>query len=282
MKEYKNKKIGVVMSSSFFGFVAHAGFLEAIRQLGISPYGFSGSSAGALIAAYAAADVNSKDIKKILFNLHKKDFWDPDYCHLMISFLKLMRGWKGLLKGALFKKLVEENLPVKYFEECKYKCAIVATNLSKKEKHLFYKGELISAICASGAVPGLFQPVKIAGDYFIDGGLTSKAPILDLYKLIRPEIIIVHYIKSKDLERKEIDLFSRFLPPYKMQAIASTITRHAEYQLEAKIVKRLGCDVIEISPDLPRLSPFDLSNVEDVYNMSLSFTKSQLIRKLKK
>ena len=69
-------RIGVVFSSGFFGFFAHAGFLASIRDLGLSPIGYGGASSGAIIAAMAASGMGAQDIRTILFGIKKDDFWD--------------------------------------------------------------------------------------------------------------------------------------------------------------------------------------------------------------
>ncbi len=80
-----SSKIGLVFSSGFFGFFAHAGLLAALRELGINPVGYSGSSSGAILAAMAASGMNAEAIKDILFGLKKTDFWDPDEWHVIIK-----------------------------------------------------------------------------------------------------------------------------------------------------------------------------------------------------
>ena len=99
------------MSSSFFGFFAHAGFVQALSKSGIKPIAYSGTSAGALIAAMAASGIPPEKMFKILSKLKKKHFWDPDYISLFFKSLKLFKGWPGLLKGNAFRKILEENLP---------------------------------------------------------------------------------------------------------------------------------------------------------------------------
>ena len=44
----RDLKIGVVFSSGFFGFFAHAGFLAGLRDFGMAPSGYSGASSGAI------------------------------------------------------------------------------------------------------------------------------------------------------------------------------------------------------------------------------------------
>jgi NTE family protein len=42
---------------------------------------------------------------------------------------------------------------------------------------LFQRGDTATAVRASSAVPAIFQPVKIAGHEYVDGGLVSPVPV---------------------------------------------------------------------------------------------------------
>ena len=103
-EDLKNKRIGVVFSSGFFGFFAHAGCLKALEELGIEPVGYAGTSSGAIAAAFAAAGLSAAQISAVLFNLRKQDFWDPEpWYKTAASALKLFRGSLGYLKGERFR-----------------------------------------------------------------------------------------------------------------------------------------------------------------------------------
>ena len=91
--------IGVAFSSGFFGFFAHAGFLAAVRRLGIAPIAYAGASSGAIVAAMAASGMTDAAIRETLFRVRKSDFWDPDPWHRIAgSALRLFRGYTGYLR----------------------------------------------------------------------------------------------------------------------------------------------------------------------------------------
>ena len=110
-------RVGVVFSSGFFGFFAHAGFLAALRDLKIESSGYAGSSSGAIVAAMAASGMKNHEIREMLFKVRKEDFWDPDpWYSIFIKALSFFRGYAGYLGGEGFRKLLE-NLPVNRIEE---------------------------------------------------------------------------------------------------------------------------------------------------------------------
>jgi NTE family protein len=254
--ELKNKRIGVVFSSGFFGFFAHAGFLKAIEELGIEPVGYAGTSAGAIVAAFAAAGMQAQAIGDLLCNLRKEDFWDPEPWHkTALAALKLFKGSLGYLEGQRFQKLLKENLPVQTFEELPTPCVIVATNLTKKKKEVFTSGNLADAIQASSTIPWIFKLKQIEADLFLDGGLVDKAPLEELATRISPEVIIIHYIVSHDLKATNNEFLTRRLSPQKAYTLSMDIARHENYLSQLRLIRQQNLQVIEIRPSLPRITP---------------------------
>jgi len=143
MRQDSSSRMGVVFSSGFFGFFAHAGFLAALRDRNIRSSGYAGASSGAIIAAMAASDMSDHTIRDILLGLKKSDFWDPDPMPLILKgALKLFRGYSGYLRGKGFARLLE-HIPITQIEDCPVSLVITATNLTLlKEKNFFTRGSL--------------------------------------------------------------------------------------------------------------------------------------------
>jgi NTE family protein len=271
-------KLGVIFSSGFFGFFAHAGFLSALRDLKIAPTGYGGASSGAILAAMAAADVGDPLIKEILFSLKKSDFWDPDPIPTLLKrALNLMRGYSGYLRGDGFARLLE-RMPVKRFEDCSTPLVITATNLTRKREELFTRGDLIKAIQASGAVPALFKPVEIDGSLYVDGGMVNKAPVQALADLIHPEKIIVHFIASVDLGRSANSFLKRRMTPWHIHSLAVDISRQEAYERQCDLVRQRGIGIIEVKSNASPLGPNSLEKGPSAYNMAREATLQILSR----
>lgn len=265
-------RIGVVFSSGFFGFFAHAGFLSAIRELGIMSAGYAGASSGAIIAAMAASDMSDPAIKEILLNLNKSDFWDPDPVPILLkAILKLFRGYSGYLRGRGFVRLLGQ-IPVKQIEKCPFPLVIPATNLTLQSERLFISGSLIKAIHASGAVPILFKPVEIDGSLYVDGGMVNKAPVLALADLIKPEKIIVHFIASDNIGKRINSFLIRRMTPWHIHRLSVNISRHEAYQRQCDMARERGIEVIEIKTDAPPVSPNSLEKGSLAYSKARANT----------
>ncbi len=247
--------MGIVFSSGFFGFFAHAGFLAALREMGIVPSAYAGASSGAIVAAMAASGMDDHSIKEMVLSVKKDDFWDPDpWYFVLLKAMGLLKGYTGYLRGNKFAGLLKK-LPKKQIQECETPLAITATNLNKKEETVFSKGDLIKAVQASGAVPILFKPVEINGSLYVDGGTTNKAPLRALADLVDLDKIILHFIASGNLEEEDNSFLESKMTPWNIQHLAFNIARKEAYQQQLRVMKMRGIEVVEVKTEAPAVSP---------------------------
>jgi NTE family protein len=171
----RSQPFELILSSGFFGFFAHTGVVRALEEAGLDPVAVGGSSAGALVAGLWGAGLGAEAIRDRLFALRRSDFWDPDPAFgLLPSFTP------GLLRGGRMEALLREALAplrVARFADCRRPVRLVAHDVRARRPVVLRDGELPSAIRASCAVPGMFQPVRIDGRIYIDGGVTDRAGI---------------------------------------------------------------------------------------------------------
>jgi NTE family protein len=149
------------LSSGFFGFFAHAGVVSVLEAEGLRPARIVGSSAGALVGGLWGAGVPAARLREELLALRRGHFWDP-------------RPGLGVLRGGLFRARLEAMLPVATFEECPTPVALSAFDLLGWRTAVLHAGPLAPAIHASCAAPVLFQPVRIGGRLYADGGVLDR------------------------------------------------------------------------------------------------------------
>jgi len=176
----------LVMSSGFFGFFAHAGLVSVLEEEGLLPARIAGSSAGALVGALWAAGVPAARIRDELRGLRRADFWDP-------------RPGPGLLRGALFRRLLERVLPVQTFEECRIPLALSVHDLRARRTVVLRAGPLAPAIHASCALPFLFHPVRIEGRLYSDGGIADRPGLAGVEHGAR---VLHHHLTSRSPWRR--------------------------------------------------------------------------------
>lgn len=155
----------MTLSSGYFGFFAHAGFAAAVWEAGLRPVEITGSSSGALIAAALASGMQTDELKQRLLTLTRDDFWDPDVSPGLLS---------GLLQGDRLRNYLEQTFKHQTFEQCPIPLSVSVFSLRHLRTEVINSGELVEAIMASCAYPGLFRPVLINKRAYLDGGILDK------------------------------------------------------------------------------------------------------------
>jgi NTE family protein len=172
---------GLAMSSGFFGFFAHTGMMTVLEEERLLPVRLSGSSAGALVGGAWAAGLGASDLAKTLLDLRRESFWDP-------------RVGPGLLRGALFRGLLDALLPVPTFEECRVPLAVSVYDVLARRVVVLRQGPLAPALQASCSVPFLFQPVWIRRRPYVDGGVADRPGLAGMPE---PERVLFHHLASR-------------------------------------------------------------------------------------
>jgi NTE family protein len=267
---------GVVFSSGFFGFYAHAGALAAMREIGLRPAAFAGTSAGAIVASMAACHMADAEIRDILFHLRREDFWDPDPPGILWrALLRGLRGYTGYLRGQGFARLLE-RIPAKRIEDCPTPLVVAATDLTRQTEAVFVQGDLARAVHASGAVPGLFKPVRIRGGWCADGGMVDKAPVLALADHARPSRILVHYLASGNLSKGADAFLRRRFAPWHIHELSVSIARNVAYEHQCALARSRGIEVIEVRSDPPSVGPSRLEAGPAAYHHARKWTLKAL------
>ena len=228
----------LVMSSGFFGFYAHTGVVTVLEEQGLRPTRIAGSSAGALVGALWGAGIPAARIREELLGLRRSDFWD------------LWPGL-GLLRGGLFRALLERVLPVKTFEESPVPLALSVWDLLARRTAVLERGPLAPAIHASCALPVLFQPVRHEGRLYADGGIADRPGLAGVPE---GERVLYHHLTARSPWRR------RNSPALEVPG-------------------RRGLQAIAVA-GLPRLGPFRLARGRDAMELAAAGAREALERPL--
>lgn len=249
----EGKRFGLVLSAGYFGFYGHAGFLKGLAGAGLKPAAYAGTSAGGMIAAFAAAGTSVRGIEELVLKQTRQHFWDPDPIGAVLNAAPMGHGMTGLLKGERFRKLLEDALPVRTFEELPHPLLLVGCNLTQGTHDQFTSGELAPAVHATCAYPGLFRAVRIGGSHYWDGGLVDKAPVLALHQSAAGkelDALVVHYLPSRTSKVQGG-------PFAYAQGIAagSAALRHDHFRLQLQVLDGRKVPVYVVVSNLPPVSP---------------------------
>ena len=184
-------KVALVLGGGGSKGLAHVGVLHELERAGIHPDLIVGCSAGAVIGALYADQPHVKRLETLFVNLRRSDLLD----------FSLFSSPFGVVKGFLLKSFLKENLKARRFEQFQIPFIAVATDLSTGDLIELGGGEIVPAVHASAAVPGVFDPVKYLGRYLVDGGVADPVPV-EIAKKHGARVIIAVDV-GQDLSSKE-------------------------------------------------------------------------------
>lgn len=158
-------RVGIAFSGGGAKGFTHIGALMAFEKFGIKPDILSGVSAGSIAAVLYGAGLSPMEIMQCFEDYGK--FGDFTEWNLPKT---------GVFSLRKFGRLLEEWLPVRNLEEMKIPTIICASDLDKGTSVGWSKGEIVPRVLASCSIPVIFNPVKINGVHYVDGGVLRNLP----------------------------------------------------------------------------------------------------------
>jgi NTE family protein len=177
--------LGLVLGGGAARGFAHVGVIQVLEEAGIRPQLVVGTSAGSLVAALYASGKTGAQLQQVAETMEEATFAD----WTLPSFSR------GLLRGEALARYVSLQVNARAIENMPMRLGIVATDLHSGVGVMFQRGDTATAVRASSAVPAIFQPVKISGREYVDGGLVSPVPVRYAQQL-GAELIIAVDISS--------------------------------------------------------------------------------------
>jgi len=148
------------------------GLYRALVELGIQIDMIVSSSIGAVNGALIAAGSGPGELEGYWKALRTRDVLGSRW-----QFLRLLTGASSVFSNNSLRNVLRSRLPVRSFSELRIPLAIVGTDLETGETVVLTEGDLIEAILASTALPGLLPPIRWQGRRLVDGGLSNNVPI---------------------------------------------------------------------------------------------------------
>ena len=156
--------IGLALGGGFARGFAHLGVLQVLEQHAIPVSCIAGTSVGSILgAAYASG----APLARLIATCRTLRFRD-------IGRWRVSR--LGLASNHRLGDLIERVFEARQFEDLRIPMAVVATDLNSGAPVVMSHGNLVEAIRASCAFPGLFEPVEIGTRCLADGGLVAPVP----------------------------------------------------------------------------------------------------------
>lgn len=181
----------LVLSSGFLAFARHLGFLDAIEATGITPEAVVGTSSGALVGALWTA---GHPLDEVAAELSRPP---------LLGVRPSLVPWRGALSLNAAARRLAAWLPDR-IEDLPRPFAVGVVRDGEHE--LLTEGPLVPTVLASCAMPYVFNPIRIEGRTYADGGAADRLG-LDAWRAWRPgRRAIAHAVDRTAGQDVEADL----------------------------------------------------------------------------
>jgi NTE family protein len=164
---------------------AHIGVLRALDEEGIEIGMIAGTSIGALVGGcYLAGKLDELEAFARSLTMRR-----------MAALLDFTIGGGGLFAGMRLTKRMQEHLEGLSIEQLNRRFVAVATEIHTGHEVWIESGSLITAIRASYALPGIFEPITCNNRTLVDGALVNPVPVSVCRAYEQPLVVAVnlHY-----------------------------------------------------------------------------------------
>lgn len=177
--------IGLALGSgAAFGW-AHIGVIEALEEMGLEPKVVCGTSIGALVgAAYITGELDAL-----------QDFARSMGIVGLMSYLDVTFSRGGLVVSEKIFERFRNPLTDQPIENLSQPFGAVATDLATGRETWLRAGDLLTALRASTAIPGIFPPVAIGHNWLVDGALVNPVPV-SLCRALGADFVIAVALSS--------------------------------------------------------------------------------------
>ena len=171
LRGLEERRLALVLSGGGASGIVQVPFLEELIRRDIHPDLIVGSSVGAVNGAFLAFHPNSiEGLADLWIELRNTRLWHRNI--LRITRNLLTKG-TSVYSNRFLRELFKPHVTIDEIAAAEIPLYLVTTSLSNGRKRILSRGQLLSGVMASIALPGLFPPVRFDGDWCVDGGLSS-------------------------------------------------------------------------------------------------------------
>ncbi len=243
---------GLVLSGGGFRGVAHIGVIKAMEEAGIQITHVAGTSSGAIIGSLYSAGYSYQEILEFVKGVN------------LFSIYKYAVNKPGFVDTAKFYQDFKRYFPEDSFSELELPMSITATDVLKGSLKVFTSGQIIKPILASAAFPGVFTPVKIGSDYYIDGGTLNNFPV-DLLRAECENIIGVYVNPFLKIQIEDMKYSYQVLErAYQIRAARTSTDKFKD------------CDLLITPEGIHKFGTFSLKETDAVFELGYQSAQKKM------
>jgi NTE family protein len=178
-KPERRPRIGLALGAGAARGWSHIGVLQELDARKIPIDVVAGSSIGAVVGGcYAGGKLDV--LETFARSLTKRR---------VLSLLDLSFSGAGMLAGSRLRDELSRALEGRRIEDLSINFGAVATEIGLGHEVWLRRGDLVQAIRASYALPGIFEPVRFDDRWLFDGALVNPVPVT-LCRAMGAEIVV--------------------------------------------------------------------------------------------
>jgi NTE family protein len=256
-------RLGLALGGGGARGLAHVLMLEVLDELGVRPHCMAGTSIGAVFAALYSAGHSAREIRELVDSLLHAEKKELAHAIIKIDVFKWIDlidpelGKGGLISADHFMGFLHKAIRQPTFELLRVPLQVVAADFWTGEQVVFDSGELLPALRASIALPGVFSPVDRGERILVDGGVVNPLP----YDLLWDHCDVVAAIDVTGALRARPHTFPSFFDSifHSIRDMGHAITREK--------LKRSRPDIY-IRPRITDIRTLDFEKCEDIYHQA--------------
>ncbi len=237
---------------------AHIGVFRAMERCGIPIDEVIGTSMGAVMGAMHAGGLDSHQCEEVVQRISLKDYF-------RLNLLKfLIKGYRhaSVYKGRPFLDFLRQSVPCGKFEELQKPFFCNALSLETGTMRYFgLPGTpaigVADAVYASSCLPGIFEPLEIDGEHYIDGGM-GESLCLTLGLARQARLVVAVDLSMRDYHARTP--FRATLP----HILSQTYEIMGNALNEQNLHRHAGQNLVMIKPDLIGIGVLGTPDVGDL------------------
>src|SRR5436190_8824830 len=159
-------KLGLALSGGAVRGAAHVGALMAIENAGLVPDVIAGTSVGALVGAIHASGLAAGDLALAFGEIGWSSLLGPRFPKPL-----------SLFDGAPTERLLRERFGLSTFAALRLPFAAVTCDIAAGHEVVLRDGDVVEAVRASSALPGIHPPIVRGAQVLVDGGMVNNLPV---------------------------------------------------------------------------------------------------------
>jgi NTE family protein len=238
--------------------IAHLNVIRELQENNYHPKEILGTSMGAILGACYALSYSDSDIYQFI-----KEFSN------ILKWGKISFSQSSLLSTDKIENLFTQLYGDKVIADADTTLKIVATDFNTGQAIVFDSSSEIlikDAVLASMAIPGIFPPVMINNNYYVDGFISSNLPV----EFAQYERIVASNVLGKNsfnnFEEKDYQFFGH------TKAMLGMFERSVRLIMYNKAQKALEhhSEVILIEPNVSDFKTFEFHKYKEIIENSMS------------